>query len=93
VRPGHLILGPADWVDVRGRIEESIDGEQTWEAIEPAHSERWSHHMVERFLQVDNDLLAVLSNGELLSTQLDNLAWQTVLSAVQDVKAVAAVEV
>jgi photosystem II stability/assembly factor-like uncharacterized protein len=93
VRPGHLILGPADSVDVRGRIEESIDGGQTWQAMEPAPSERWPHHMVERFLQVDNELLAVLSNGGLLSTSLNTLAWRTLLSPVQHVKAVAAAQV
>ncbi len=92
-RPAHLILGPADSVDRNGRLEESINGGQTWEQMDTDKPPRWPDHMVERFLQVDDELLAVLSNGELLAASLDDLAWRTVLSAVQDAKAVAAVDV
>jgi photosystem II stability/assembly factor-like uncharacterized protein len=88
LRPARLIAGPADWVDRNGRIETSINGGQTWERLAAGP---WAHHMVERFLQVDSDLLAVLSNGELLSAALDNVAWRTVLAAVQGVRAVTAV--
>ena len=90
VRPAHLIAGPADSVDVNGRIEESINGGQTWEPLRAGIESPWPTHMVERFLQVDNDLLAVLSNGELLSTSLDTLAWRTILAPVIGVKAVTA---
>jgi photosystem II stability/assembly factor-like uncharacterized protein len=91
VRPGHLIAGPADWVDRNGRIEESINGGQTWEQLDSGITSPWPSHMVERFLQVDGELLAVLSNGELLSTSLDTLSWRTVLAPVTDVRAATAV--
>jgi hypothetical protein len=45
--------------------------------------------MVERFSQVGDNLLAVLSNGELLVTSLEPLNWQRLLPEVRDVMAVA----
>jgi hypothetical protein len=45
--------------------------------------------MVDRFLQVDEELFAVLSNGELLAAHLDLLEWHSILPAVQGVKALA----
>jgi photosystem II stability/assembly factor-like uncharacterized protein len=89
VRPAHLIAGPADSVDMYGRIEESINGGETWEQLDSGLASPWPNHMVERFLQVDNDLMAVLSNGELLSTSLDTLTWRTILAPVFEARAVA----
>jgi photosystem II stability/assembly factor-like uncharacterized protein len=88
VRPGHLILGPADSVDLNGRIEKSIDGGKTWEAIMGGLQARWPRHMVERFVQVEDELMAVLSNGELLAAPLETLAWRSFLPAVNGVNAV-----
>jgi hypothetical protein len=45
--------------------------------------------MVERFAQVGDELLAVLSNGNLLIAPLLTLEWQRVLPTVSDVTAVA----
>jgi hypothetical protein len=42
----------------------------------------WSRHMVERFVQLDNDLFVVLSNGELWLKPLDKIKWQRVLSEI-----------
>jgi hypothetical protein len=47
--------------------------------------------MVERFLQVGDELLAVLSSGELYAADLKSLEWQRVLPEVKDVTAVAIV--
>jgi hypothetical protein len=88
VRPGHLILGPADFVDSNGRIEESIDGGKTWEPIMRGLQARWPRHMVERFVQVEDELLAVLSDGQLLAASLETLAWRRLLPAAQGVMAV-----
>ncbi len=44
--------------------------------------------MVERFAQVGDDLLAVLSNGQLLSASISELQWQRILSSVEGVTAV-----
>lgn len=85
----HMISGPADGVSRNGRIEESFDGGQNWnlasEGMKPAP---WSSHMVERFVQLDNDLLAVLSNGELWVKPLNKTKWLRVLSKIPHVKAV-----
>jgi hypothetical protein len=88
IRPGHLILGPADSVDFNGRIEESIDGGKTWRLIMSGLPARWPRHMVERFIQVEDELLAVLSDGQLVATSLETLAWRPRLPEVQGVNAV-----
>ena len=48
----------------------------------------WSRHMVERFVQLDDDLFAVLSNGELWLKRLDESSWHRVLSEIPHVKAI-----
>jgi hypothetical protein len=47
----------------------------------------WRRHMVERFTQIGSELFAVLSNGELLCTQLSALDWQRIVPDVKDVNA------
>jgi photosystem II stability/assembly factor-like uncharacterized protein len=89
LRPGHVILGPADGVDRNGRIEESLDGGQSWQPVMAGLETHWPHHMVERFVQGGDDLVAVLSNGQLIAAPLATLAWQSLLPAEQDVTAVA----
>lgn len=74
----HLILGPADGVDSRGRIEESRDAGKTWQSASNGLRTPWARHMVERFHQVERELYAVLSNGELIVAQLDRLEWERV---------------
>jgi len=86
----HLIAGPADGVSRNGRIEESRDGGQSWQPASEGMETPWRHHMVERFVQVDDQLLAVLSNGELWMRVLGAENWQQILSEVADIKAVAA---
>jgi photosystem II stability/assembly factor-like uncharacterized protein len=85
----HMILGPADGVDRNGRIEESKDGGKTWQFASDGLDAPWRRHMVERFLQVDNTLLAILSNGELLASSLSILSWERILPEVSGVTAVA----
>jgi hypothetical protein len=46
--------------------------------------------MVERFVRLGDDLLAVLSNGHVITTSLENLVWQRVLLEIDDVLAAAA---
>jgi hypothetical protein len=48
--------------------------------------------MVERFFQLDNDLFAVLSNGELWRKRVDKSSWHRLLSEIQKIKAIAAVK-
>ena len=48
--------------------------------------------MVERFTQVGDELLAILSNGDLLAANLSDLKWQHILPEVKDVNAIAAMK-
>ncbi len=89
VNPDHMLLGAADWVDRNGRIEESLDGGNTWREVSQGLDLPWRNHMVERFSPIGDYLLAVLSNGELLVTSLESLNWKRVLPEVRDVMAVA----
>ena len=86
--PDHLILGPADYVDSNGRIEESHDGGQSWSLASNELKVPWRRGMVERFFQADNELFAVLSNGQLLSAPLSTLEWHRILPEITDVNAV-----
>jgi photosystem II stability/assembly factor-like uncharacterized protein len=86
--PDHLILGPAEGVSSNGRIEESRDGGQSWQPAAQGLDVPWRRYMVERFLQVEDQLLAVLSNGQLLAASLTALEWQRVLSDVTGINAV-----
>jgi photosystem II stability/assembly factor-like uncharacterized protein len=87
--PDHLILGPADGVDRNGRIEESHDGGESWSQASKGLQVPWRRGMVERFFQMDEELFAVLSNGQLLSTPLPALDWRRVFPDIHDVNAIA----
>jgi photosystem II stability/assembly factor-like uncharacterized protein len=84
----HLILSPADGVDRNGRIESTNDGGQTWTLSSNGLKVPWRRGMVERFTQVGNDLLAVLSNGQLLEAPLKTLEWRRILPEVTGINAV-----
>ncbi len=84
----HIILGPADGVDRNGRIESTNDGGQTWTSASSGLKTPWPRGMVERFTQVGNTLLAVLSNGQLLEAPLKTLEWRRILPDVSGVNAV-----
>jgi photosystem II stability/assembly factor-like uncharacterized protein len=93
VDPGdhqHLVAGPADGVSRNGRIEESRDGGRSWQPAFDGMDAPWARHMVERFAQVDDQLFAVLSNGELWAKKLSGTKWGRVLPEIAQVKAVAA---
>jgi photosystem II stability/assembly factor-like uncharacterized protein len=87
--PDHIILSPADDVDRNGRIEESHDGGANWSLASDGLAVPWPRGMVERFVQVDDELLAVLSNGQLLIAALATLAWRRILPEIAGVNAVA----
>ena len=88
--PAHIIFGPADGVSRNGRIEESHDGGETWQPASKGLEVPWPQHMVERFCQVDKELLAVFSNGELWSTQQEKIEWHHILPDINGVTCVAA---
>lgn len=88
-----MVLGPADGVDRNGRIEQSRDGGLTWQAASGGLEVPWSNHMVERFFQAGEQLLAVLSNGELLAASFETYSWQRLLSEVEKIHAAELLEV
>lgn len=90
--PNHLIFGPADGVDSNGRIERTTDGGESWEPASEGLEVPWPRHMVERFTQVGDGLMAVLSNGDLIAAPLEPLAWRRVLEDLKGVAAVAVLE-
>ena len=83
----HMLLGSADWVDRNGRIEETRNRGTTWNPASKGLGVPWQRHMVERFTQAGDDLLAVLSNGEVWISSLEEIAWRRILPEVKDVKA------
>ena len=88
-RAGHLIFGPAGSVNRNGRIEETSDDGQTWQAASQGLQVPWPRNMVERFLPTSRELLAVLSNGELLAAPFETLNWQPLLPDFGDARALA----
>jgi photosystem II stability/assembly factor-like uncharacterized protein len=90
--PYHLILGPADGVDYNGRIEVTFDGGIIWQPASQGLDVPWRRHMVERFTPAGGELLAVLSNGELIRARLDSLFWERILPAAGRVAAATRME-
>jgi photosystem II stability/assembly factor-like uncharacterized protein len=87
--PKHIIFGPADGVSKNGRIEASHDGGQTWNSASKGLDLPWPQHMVERFCQSKEELLAVLSNGELWSTKLEAIEWHHILPDIEGITSIA----
>lgn len=85
----RLILGPADGVDRNGRIEESRDGGRQWTLAAQGLDVPWARGMVERFVQIEGDLLAVLSTGQLYGAPLATLHWRRILPELAGINAVA----
>ena len=85
----HIIAGPADGVSRNGRIEESYDGGRTWKPASEGMKVSWPRDMVDRFVQVGDNLFAILSNGELRLKPLKEVRWQRVLPEITRIKAMA----
>jgi photosystem II stability/assembly factor-like uncharacterized protein len=90
--PDHLVLGPADGVDRNGRIEESEDGGATWSMASNGLQMPWRRGMVERFVQAGDELFAVLSTGEVLSSSLSRLEWKRTFPSFTNVNAIAQID-
>lgn len=83
----HFLLGPAEHVDSGGRIEESRDGGKTWQLASDGLTVPWAHHMVERFKQVDDEVFAVLSNGEVYVARVEAWQWRRAFASISNVNA------
>ena len=87
--PDHMILGPAEGVDRNGRIEESQDGGETWSMASNGLQVPWRRGMVERFFRAGEELFAILSTGEVLSTSLSTLEWKHIFPNIKNANAMA----
>ncbi len=86
--PQTILLGPAGGVDRDGQIDATNDGGMTWVSASGGLDVPWRNTMVERFTQVGDYILAVLSNGGLLCTLLSELTWSRILPEIDGVTAV-----
>lgn len=88
----HIVLGPADSVQtMNGRIEETMDGGETWRSSSEGLDLPWPHTMIERFMPVSNQLLAITNDGRLFHSSGDEVAWSRLLEGVEGITAVSAV--
>lgn len=90
--PERLILGAAEGVDSDGRIEETTDGGETWRDVSEGLEVPWPDHMVDRFAQVDDELIAVLSDGNVIVAPVETLVWTRLLPGLPRVMAVASLD-
>jgi photosystem II stability/assembly factor-like uncharacterized protein len=88
--PDHLVLSPADSVARKnGRIEESRDGGKSWERASEGLDLPWPDRMVERFLQIGDELFAVTNDGRAYVEPAGTWQWERVLEGVGAIRAVA----
>lgn len=81
----RLLIGPAkNSRGHHGRIEQSLDGGQTWQQL----TEPQSNNMVERFYQSGNNLFAVMSNGKLWLADTTAVDFQPILPQLPRVNAI-----
>jgi photosystem II stability/assembly factor-like uncharacterized protein len=90
--PDHLLLGPADGVGTRGRIEESHDAGRSWRPASGGLEVPWARDMVERFAPAGDTLLAILDQGGLLASRMGEWQWRPVLAEAGHVNAAAVME-
>jgi photosystem II stability/assembly factor-like uncharacterized protein len=86
--PQHIVCGPAAGVDRDGRIEATGDGGLSWIPASGRLDVPWRRTMVERFAQTSYELLAVLSNGQLLSGPASAADWHRILPGIEGIVAV-----
>jgi hypothetical protein len=89
----HMVFGPADGVSENGRIEMTCDGGKTWQSADRGLDSPWPHQMVERFLQLGDELIATVSDGRLIASSSGTVHWRALLSEIGDARAVAAARV
>ena len=90
--PQHILLGPADNVDSHGRIEVTRDGGATWTLASGGLPVPWPQTMVERFVPYEDQVLAVLNEGQLLSATIGAWQWRSLLPEIPAINAAAVME-
>lgn len=74
--PDHILLGPADGVGRRGRIERSRDGGKTWQDASQGLDTPWPSTLPERFTQAGKTLFCILDDGRLLAAEVNRWRWK-----------------
>jgi photosystem II stability/assembly factor-like uncharacterized protein len=88
--PDHIVLGPADSVARKnGRVEETHDGGATWRPASGGLDLPWPDRMVERFIQLDDELVAITNDGRMYASPPQALRWQRALPGLDGVNALA----
>ncbi len=78
----------AEGVNREGRIDETLDGGQTWQCASSNLRVPWPEQMVDRFVHDGDRLIAVLSTGMVLAESPKMPKWGQILSNVEGVTAV-----
>jgi photosystem II stability/assembly factor-like uncharacterized protein len=92
--PSRLFAGPARNVGKQGRVEESRNGGDTWR-VAARGLDLPMEDMVESFVfhsRLPGALFAVLSDGSVLTTDLDPISWQALELPVDFVNCLELVE-
>jgi hypothetical protein len=84
-----MIFGPADGVDRKVELRKPAMAVRTGKRLHDGLDIPWPRHMVEQFVQVQDILIGVLSNGELIAAPLDTLHWRTILPEIKNARAAA----
>jgi photosystem II stability/assembly factor-like uncharacterized protein len=85
----HLILGAADGVDRNGRIMETMNGGESWGAIDAGLETPWPRTMVERLYSHKDSLLALTSDGRLFFSEIGQWKWVQIFKDVPSLRALA----
>jgi photosystem II stability/assembly factor-like uncharacterized protein len=86
----HMVIGPADDVEINGQIEETRDAGWSWQASSIGLPTPWRRAVVEHLTPIGEELFAVISNGQLFAAPMATLEWRCVLAGLPQVTAVAA---
>ena len=89
VDPQRIVIGPADDVSINGQIEQSRDGGYSWSIASDGLAVPWRRSIVERFVQADDELLAIVADGRLFAAPTDTLQWRPILADVPNILAAA----
>ena len=85
----HLIFGSANGPSGQnGQIWETHDGGATWQTAARGLHTPWADCLVERFVQIEDRLFGVLSNGKVIAAALDTLAWHYLLPDAPHINAI-----
>lgn len=87
--PAHLVLGPADAVEHNGRIEATQDDGTTWTTASAGLAVPWRDALIERFVPIGDELLAITSQGVVYAAPRATLDWRQILTEAGRVHAAA----